>query len=188
VAVDMLTLFKRAKQNAAIAQAVYGAIVAQARQPALYVRLGVPDTLEGRFDLVVLHLILALDRLGQAGEAGAGLAQAVFDLFITDMDRAMRESGVGDLSVPRKMKTVAEAFYGRAQAYRGALAAGDRTGLAAAIERNIGAGTAAVPDTDGLAGYALAVRARFGAESDDTLLAGRFNLSGLDALPEVAAK
>ncbi|HVY20226.1 MAG TPA: ubiquinol-cytochrome C chaperone family protein [Bauldia sp.] len=150
-------LFRRDSAAGAIASALYGAIVAQARAPALYTDFGVPDTVTGRFEMVTLHVILMLDRLEREGEAGRPLGQAVFDLYVKDMDRSLRELGIGDLGVPKRMKKMAEAFYGRHDAYRQALAAGDRQRMAEAVARNV------YPDGNrnaaaALADYSLASR------------------------------
>jgi cytochrome b pre-mRNA-processing protein 3 len=118
------------------AAALYAAAVAQARAPAFYTALGVPDTLDGRFDLIVLHVHLLCRRLAREGEAGAAIAQALFDAMFKDMDRNLREMGVGDPSVPRRIRAMVEAYYGRVKAYEDALAA-DGARLAAAIARNV---------------------------------------------------
>ena len=115
--------------------AIYGMIVAQAREPLFYAGLGVPDTVNGRFDMVLLHLWMVLRRLRPV-EGGAGLSQALFDHFCGDMDDNLREMGVGDLTVPKRMQKFGEAFYGRAAAYDLALDAGDEP-LARALCRNI---------------------------------------------------
>ena len=100
-----------------IAAALYLDIVAQARQPAFYRDMAVPDTLDGRFDLIVLHTFLVIRRLrGQSPEA-EGLSQALFDYLLSDMDQSLREIGVGDLSVGKHVKRMAKAFYGRSAAY-----------------------------------------------------------------------
>src|SRR5262249_18838863 len=118
-------LFRRDPQAATIA-ALYGAIVAQARNPAFYLEYGVPDTPEGRFDMIVLHLALVCRRLGRAqgpDQAPArSVSQAVFDMFCRDMDHNLREMGVSDIGVPKKMRKLGEAFYGRLDAYDRALA------------------------------------------------------------------
>jgi cytochrome b pre-mRNA-processing protein 3 len=116
-------------------EAIYGMIVTQAREPAFYRELGVPDTVDGRFDLLVLHLWMVLRRLKPL-EGGAGLAQALFDRFCEDMDANLREMGVGDLTVPKRMQAFGEAFYGRAAAYDQALTAG-REALAQSLCKNI---------------------------------------------------
>src|SRR3981081_1690199 len=116
-------------------EAIYGMIVAQAREPLFYQSLGVPDTVNGRFDMVVLHLWMVLRPLKRPG-AGAGLAQALFDRFCSDMDHNLRELGTGDLAVPKRMQEFGEAFYGRSAAYDLALAAGEGP-LAQALCKNI---------------------------------------------------
>jgi cytochrome b pre-mRNA-processing protein 3 len=117
-------------------QGLYGAIVAQGRKPAFYVDYGVADTPEGRFDMILLHLILLVRRLRREPAPIRDLGQGVFDLFCRDMDHSFREMGIGDLAVPKHMRRVAEAFYGRAAAYDAALAGGDEQ-LAAVLARNI---------------------------------------------------
>jgi len=128
-------LFRRAHRPDTIS-ALYGAIVAQARRESFYLGFGVPDTVEARFDMIVLHLALLFRRLARETGPIRALGQDVFDLFCRDMDHNLREMGVGDLTVPRKMRGLAEAFYGRVEAYDRALgAAGDE--LAAALGRNV---------------------------------------------------
>ena len=116
-------------------EAIYGMIVTQAREPLFYRDFGVPDTVNGRFDLLVLHLWMVLRRLKPI-EGGADLAQTVFDRFCDDMDANLREMGVGDLTVPKRMQAFGEAFYGRAAAYDLALATGSEP-LAQALCKNI---------------------------------------------------
>lgn len=127
--------FRNSTQPRGTIEAIYGMIVAQAREPAFYADLGVPDTVNGRFDTLLLHLWMVLRRL-RTFAGGEGLAQALFDHFCADMDANLREMGVGDLTVPKRMQAFGEAFYGRTAAYDAALAAGDGE-LAAAIGRNI---------------------------------------------------
>jgi cytochrome b pre-mRNA-processing protein 3 len=104
-----------------VAPLLYNALVAQARAPVFYSDLGVPDTIEGRYEMIVLHMALLLRRLRDGGAAQAPLAQAVVDFMASDLDRSMRELGVGDLSVARYMKRLGEGFFGRATAYDSAL-------------------------------------------------------------------
>jgi cytochrome b pre-mRNA-processing protein 3 len=115
---------------------LYGAAVTAARQPFFYAQLGVPDTLNGRFDMVGLHAFLLIRRLTSAGPQGARLAQAVFDAMFHDMDVNLREMGVGDLSVGKKVRVMWEAFHGRAAVYADAMAVGPEA-LAEALERNV---------------------------------------------------
>jgi cytochrome b pre-mRNA-processing protein 3 len=110
-------------------------IVTQAREPLFYRDLGVPDTVNGRFDLLVLHLWIVLRRFRSAQNA-ANAPQALFDRFCDDMDANLREMGVGDLTVPKRMQAFGEAFYGRAAAYDAAFAAGAEA-PAYALRKNI---------------------------------------------------
>lgn len=153
--------------------ALYTAAVAAARAPYLYAALRVPDTLDGRFDLVGLHVFLLIDRLRRAPPPGPDLAQAVFDAMFSDMDINLREMGVGDLSVGKKVRSMWEAFHGRAAAYAAPLEAGDASGLAAALERNVWRGAdppAGAAET--LARLALAQRAHLAGQGLDQLAAG----------------
>ena len=130
----MIFRFLRRSPSNTTIQALYGAIVAHARLPSFYISYGVPDTAAGRFDMIVLHLVLLARRL-EAGEGAVG--QGVFDVFCQDLDANLREMGVGDLAVPRQMHDMAGAYYGRRQAYCQVLAAGDRSGCARALARNV---------------------------------------------------
>jgi cytochrome b pre-mRNA-processing protein 3 len=116
-------------------ETIYGMIVTQAREPLFYRDLGVPDTVNGRFDLLVLHLWMILRRLRPMA-GGADLSQALFDRFCDDLDANLREMGVGDLAVPKRMQAFGEAFYGRSAAYDLALTDGQEA-LAQAIRKNI---------------------------------------------------
>jgi cytochrome b pre-mRNA-processing protein 3 len=116
-------------------ETIYGMIVTQAREPFFYRDLGVPDTVNGRFDLLLLHLWMVLRRFRRMA-GGAEFGQALFDRFCEDLDANLREMGVGDLSVPKRMRAFGEAFYGRAAAYDLALTEGQEA-LAKALCRNI---------------------------------------------------
>lgn len=162
--------FRRSRPDGTIA-AVYGAIVAQARERAFYADYGVPDTVEGRFDMIVLHLVLALRRL-QAGPSGAAaIGQGLVDRFCADMDDNFREMGVGDLAVPKRMRKVAEAFRGRARVYDRALAPGaDAAALSAALARNVfGREDASVPGVRHLAAYMRRADGELAARSEAEL-------------------
>lgn len=119
-------------------------IVAQARTPVFYREYAVPDTVAGRFDLLLLHLALVVERLMREEPAKA-FGQGLFDRFCTDMDDNLREMGIGDLSVPKHMKRVGEAFYGRSQAYQAALAAAGDGALSETLIRNVYGGVAPAP-------------------------------------------
>lgn len=117
---------------------LYGAAVRAARDPAVFLDLGVPDTVEGRFDLVTLHVALVIRRLRRESDArGQALAQAVFDAMFADMDLNLREMGVGDLSVGKKVRQAWEAFHGRALAFEAALDSAGPDELAGALARNV---------------------------------------------------
>lgn len=146
------TLFRRKRQDDTIS-AVYGAIVAHARSAAFFRSYGVPDTVEGRLEMIVLHAVLVLRRLAAAGERERALGQGIFDLFCQDMDNNLREMGVGDLGVPRHMRRIGEAFYGRSAAYEQALEAEDPQRLAGAIAKNIFSSDALTADAERLAVY-----------------------------------
>ena len=170
----ILARFRRNSQARTI-HALYGAIVAQARSVAFYADYRVPDTVEGRFDLIVLHLVLLLNRLGRrARRARLGqvrLGQELFDAFCRDLDANLREMGVGDLAVPKRMQAFAEAFYGRQAAYLAALDAADQRVFEKALARNIfpagdDAGAAQ------LARYARAAVTRLDAQDDGALIRG----------------
>jgi cytochrome b pre-mRNA-processing protein 3 len=163
-------LFQRGKQRATI-PALYGTIVAQARMPCFYRDFAVPDTLEGRFEMIVLHLTLLVERLAQDPSLRP-LGQAVFDHFCQDMDNNLREMGVGDLAVPKRMKKMGEAFYGRAQAYRGALARADDMALVGALARNVYGGAAPPLAAAQLAAYMREAAAALSAQESASLAAG----------------
>ncbi len=140
----ILKLFQRSPRDDSIA-ALYGVIVAQARQPAFYAHYGVPDTANGRLEMIILHAVLVLLRLQTEGGSSQRFGQLLFDHFCSDMDANLREMGVGDMAVPRKMKTIAEAFYGRKRAYQAAIAAPGLAALVAALVRNVRAVAADAP-------------------------------------------
>jgi cytochrome b pre-mRNA-processing protein 3 len=162
-------LFRRPARPDTIST-LYGMIVAQARLPGFYRDLAVPDTVKGRFELIVLHLALLLDRFADERELRA-LGQGVFDRFCQDMDHNLREMGVGDLAVPKQMRRVGEAFYGRAQAYRAALAAVDDEALVETVARNIYGGTAAA-QAQRLAAYMREAVRQLKALGEVALMAG----------------
>jgi cytochrome b pre-mRNA-processing protein 3 len=127
-------------------------IVAQARVPAFYQVYGVPDTVNGRLEMVMLHAVLFLRRVADEASVRA-LGQGLFDHFCRDMDANMREMGVGDLAVPKKMRRIGEAFYGRQAAYHAALAAPGSELLVAALHRNVYADEGALDCAGRLAAY-----------------------------------
>lgn len=119
----MLQWFRRRAEAGRRAEELYGSVVAAARHPAFYRDMGAPDTPEGRFELVALHLFLLLEGMNVKSPNETELAQRTIEAFVTDMDDCMREMGVGDMAVGKKVKRAAAAFYERAAAYRKGLAA-----------------------------------------------------------------
>lgn len=152
----------------ASADGIYAAIVRQARQPEFYGHWEVPDTIDGRFEMIALHAFLVLHRLKSESDA-RDLAQAVLETMFADMDRSLREIGASDLGVGRKVKVMAEALYGRMAAYEQGLAAGDDS-LVPALRRNA-FGTIADPGRPsrlalaGIAGYMRAAAAELERQS-----------------------
>jgi cytochrome b pre-mRNA-processing protein 3 len=118
------------------AELAYRRVVEHARQPIFFSGFGVPDTLDGRFELICLHAFLYLHRLKSERPQSEAVSQAFFDTMFTDMDRGLREMGTGDLSVGRHVKRMAKGFYGRIRAYQDGLE-GDDAALAGAVARNL---------------------------------------------------
>ncbi len=155
-------LFRRDPAKDA-AQTLYVGLVTQARHPDLYRYLGVPDSLDGRFDSVALHAFMVLNRLKrEEGAFAAALAQNLVDAFVEDMDRSVRELGVGDMGVSRRVKQMAQALYGRAAVYEEAVSDADDVRLAGALARNL-YGTRETPSPQMLAAAAGYVRAAIAA-------------------------
>lgn len=151
---------------------LYVSAAAQARRPDFYTAMGAPDTVEGRFEVYTLHVALVLRRLKGQGAQAAETAQGLFDAYVKALDDALRDMGVGDLSVGKKMRKLGEAFYGRIKNYDEALAAlPDRTALAAIIGRTVLADQEGADPTP-FADYAIAAMARLEAEPLETLLQG----------------
>lgn len=128
---------------------------AAARRPGLYTGLGVPDTLEGRFECLILHVILVLRRLNRLPEPAADVAQDLVNSVFLQLDSSLRESGIGDFGVPKRMKKLGAAFYGRAEGYDAGLDAGDAAALRGALARNV-LGLAAPETAAHLTAYVLA--------------------------------
>jgi cytochrome b pre-mRNA-processing protein 3 len=167
----MFALFKAHPVRKA-AELAYGRVVEYARRPEFFGAGGVPDTVDGRFELICLHAFLYLHRLKQE-PAAAQLGQAFFNAMFADFDRSLREMGIGDLSVGRHIRRMVEAFYGRIAAYEAGLA-GDDAALQAALARNV-FGTAPEAGSacaTALAAYVRGETARLDDEDPRKLLAG----------------
>lgn len=169
----MLNFFRRPPKASTI-EALYGAIVAQARLPVFYRSYGVADTVNGRLDLVMLHLALAFHRLSEGPDSAKAAGQAAFDRFCQDMDDHLREQGVSDLRVPKDMQRLAEAFFGRYRSYISALKAGDRDALRIALRRNVFAESDAA-GLDWLADYVEATAQALGGQDVAAVASGRIS-------------
>lgn len=168
----LLGLFSRRNHERA-GFALYSTAVGAARQAVYFDRLGVPDTLDGRFDLVSFHVALLINRLRHDSDPeGPKLAQAVFDAMFADMDVNLREMGVGDLVVGKRVKRMWEAFHGRAAAYEAAFESGDLTSLAEALSRNVWRGAAPEGASAELATQAAAIRSTLAAQPLGALVKG----------------
>lgn len=172
-----LSFGRRAEQR--LATKLYADVIRQARQKELYLEARVPDTLDGRFEMAMLHMFLVLRRLKGEGEKAKDLSQRLFDTFFADMDAVLREDGVGDLAVGKRIRKLAEQFYGRVDAYEAGLkGAGDE--LRQALERNVyEAETAAGADM--LAAYVRRQAASIMAAPLTELFDGRIAFLPFDA-------
>ncbi|HZB92721.1 MAG TPA: ubiquinol-cytochrome C chaperone family protein [Stellaceae bacterium] len=167
----LASLFRQNPRHLAV-HAAYRRIVERAREPVFYTDWGVPDTLDGRFELLALHAFLVLHRLKRDHAETQGFAQALFDTMFADLDRALREMGVGDLGVGRRVKEMARGFYGRILAYEEGLA--DPAALDAALRRNL-YGTGVPSDAQRVlvvADYVHRQSAALAAQGKESLLAG----------------
>ena len=159
--------------------ALYALTVEQARQPAFYTTLGVADRIDARFELYTLHVLILFLRLKQDGERGEVAAQRLFDTYISSLDNTLRELGVGDVSVGKKMRKLGESLYGRMNAYEGPLRAEDVDALAASLAKNVYESADAETGRT-LARYAVASRQSLSAQSFETV-------SSAPAWAEIAA-
>jgi len=157
----MLDFFKTRNEMRRKAGEIYGVIVTRARVPDFYLALGVPDTPTGRYEMVVLHLILVLERLRASGGEGSELSRLLVETFVADMDDSLRELGTGDLSVPKKVRRAAAGLYERSLAYRSALEAADEVGLARLLVAHVYGGSEH-PGAASLARYAMAASSSLG--------------------------
>jgi cytochrome b pre-mRNA-processing protein 3 len=167
---EMIVFRRRRSPVEDFAAAVYARTVELSRAPALFEGCGIPDTLDGRFDALALHAALMIDRLRREPD-GEALAQAYFDAMFRHLDLTLREIGVQDLGVGRRIKIMAEGFQGRALAYRAALAGGGEVPLAEVLRRNAYGGRPPADGTqvDQLETYVRAEVARLAGMTRDAL-------------------
>ena len=150
---------------------LFAVIVSQSRQPSFYQQLGVPDTLDGRFELLVLHTFLIVRQL-RRGNFKHQLGRDIMTLLFDDFDLSLRETGVGDMGIGRRIKTMADGFYGRSEAYEVGLADGG-TKLADAIARNIFRGDYSTASLTSLEAYVRREARALEQASEADLLAGK---------------
>ena len=163
-------IFKRLFQRPApAARNAYEAIVAAARHPVFYAEWGVPDTVDGRFDMIALHAFLVLDRLKGTADR---FRQDLVDELFRDMDRSLREMGASDVSVGKKVRKMAEVFYGRIAAYDQALVAGPAQ-LEEAISRNVFADGPVGGGAARLSSHLVESRRFLAAQAAEVIAAGR---------------
>ena len=166
--------FLRRSPGADTIARLHAGLMRGARQPAFYSEFGVPDTLDGRFEMAALHGALLVRRLGRAEAPGPDVARDLTDAIFEGFDIALRETGVGDLTVPKRMKKLAQNYLGRLKAYDVGLDQSADGPISEAIARNVfgvagaHAGSPALP----LARYMRAAEQRLGATSLDALLSG----------------
>ena len=167
----MLKNLFKPRPGARIGDHLYALAVEQARNVAFYTRLGVADRIDARFELYTLHVLLLVLRLRDENtEQGRDAGQALFDVYVSALDHALREEGVGDVSVGKKMRKLGEALYGRMNAYETPLRDTDTAALTQALARNVYAEPEA-EQAEALARYAIAVRAGLAAQKFNEVLA-----------------
>ncbi|AXA42260.1 ubiquinol-cytochrome C chaperone family protein [Rhizobium leguminosarum] len=178
-------LFRKKNNNQAIVDRQYAALTAAARMPEIYERLNVPDTVMGRFEMLSIAMILFFRRTRVSATSGQEIAQEIVDAFFQDIDYSIRELGIGDNSVPKRMKKLAGMFYGRLEAYSKAMDTGDAEALAFALQRNIYPETSAPADMTGLAGWMMAAESHLSAVPEEVITTGSVALPAV-ACPPVA--
>jgi cytochrome b pre-mRNA-processing protein 3 len=182
----LLSAFRRSPHERA-GFTLYGAAVATARSPYFYADLAVRDSVEGRLDLIHLHAALLVRRLRRDTDTrGPALAQAVFDAMFSDMDVNLREMGVSDLVVGKRVRGLWEAFHGRAIAYEAALDAADHAAMAAALARNVWREDEAGPAAHRLSRIAFAQAEHLQSQGFAKLLAGQASFLAPEAIPDAA--
>jgi cytochrome b pre-mRNA-processing protein 3 len=170
-------LFLRNNQSNTAAEALYASVVEKSRDAAFYAEFGVPDTVDGRFDMIVIHAMLVFRRLRNGGKEADDTGQALFDLMFKDMDRSLREMGVGDLSVSRHIKKMAQAFYGRAAMYEKGLD-GDPQALSQAVQVNVFRHGSALHGAEkAMVEYLCRADTHVGAQDVAEIAAGRVDFS-----------
>jgi len=173
-------LFGRERNNRSITNALYAEIVAAARQPFFYSDWDAPDTPLGRFEMLALHMFLFQHRMRDESGVSREIAQILIDEFFAEVEHSLRDLGIGDMGVPKRMKKLARMYYGRTASYADALERDDRPALAAALKRNIRPDSENWPQVDALAGYVIEADKALAAQDSEAIQAGtiRFPVAG----------
>ncbi|PYB70780.1 ubiquinol-cytochrome C chaperone family protein [Rhizobium wuzhouense] len=164
--------FRQKRNNQAIVERQYAILTSAARTPAFYLDMNAPDTVMGRFEMLTIMLILYFRRTARSDRSGQEIAQNIIDAFFEDVDHSIRELGVGDPGVPKRMKKLAGMYYGRLESYAAALDKGDRDALAAALARNIHPEVAPTPDMQSLAGWMFSAEQALGSVAEAEIETG----------------
>ncbi|MDN5929075.1 MAG: ubiquinol-cytochrome C chaperone [Hyphomicrobiales bacterium] len=172
------------RTNRAVTDVLYGEIVAAARQPLFYAVYNVPDTPLGRFEMLSLHMFLILHRLRAEKGAAQEVAQELTDEFFMDVDHSLRELGIGDHGIPRRVKKLGRMFYGRAAAYGQALDQNDGIALASALRRNVRPDVEAWPEAERMADYTLGAWEHVAKAGADAFSSGTFRFERPEALEQ----
>jgi cytochrome b pre-mRNA-processing protein 3 len=170
----ILSLFRKNAPREPVYR-LYSAIVAQSRHPRFYAELGIPDTVTGRFDMICLHLALLFRRMRGEGTEAREFSQAVFDLFFKDMDSSLREMGIGDLAIPKRIQKLVGVFYGLSDGLALTLDSADRAGLEALLQRNLLGGQQGHPSGE-LAEHVEREASRLASVSTASLLSGSIGI------------
>ncbi len=169
-------LFRNRKHNQAIVNRQYEALTAASRQPVFFLDYGMPDTVMGRFEMLCVVMILFFRRTSRSPVSGQQLAQEIVDAFFQDLDHSIRELGIGDVGVPKRMKKFAGMFYGRLESYAKALDAGDEAALSEALARNIHPTAPDAQDMRALASYMIEAERKLAAVPEETIATGALTL------------
>lgn len=174
-------IFKKKNNNHAIVDRQYAILTQAARQPGFYLHMDVPDTVMGRFEMLAIVMILYFHRTKDASISGQEIAQEIVDAFFQDLDHSMRELGIGDQGVPKRMKKFAGMFYGRLESYAAALDGADADALAAALRRNIyPQADETAPDMCALAKWMMMASETLSSQSEDAVVTGSATLPSPD--------
>lgn len=171
-------LFRGADPTEDAATALYAILVEKARDPVFFSELAVPDTVNGRFDMLVIHAMLTLRRLRGGGAPAERVGKALLELLFKDMDQSLREMGVGDMGIGHHIKRMAKALFGRAEAYEGGLDADDAVALYAALKENLYRhAEAADGQISAMADYLRRAALHLSPQSVDDIVSGKINFT-----------